>query len=461
MSLRPSPDNRFLQQSPARVFAANALPMMLIMLMNGLLNITDAAFLGHFVGADAMTAIGLVFPAIMVLIALTSLVSGGMSSLLARQLGAGDREGAGVTFAQAHGLALCISAILIALFLCGGRATADHLAAANPAIADMAFVYLAITIFGTPLQFVLGLHADTWRNEGQAGLVALLSVGVTLANIALNYVLIGRLGFGVAGSAWGTVLAQGFGLGLLLWLRMRGGSPVSLQALRTHRWTGGWGRIAALGAPLSLSFIGMALVASCVILSLRLTAGDAYADTVAAYGIVTRVLGFAYLPSMAFALALQSVVGNNWGAGQYGRARTVLQIAMGAALVYCLCMEVLFLTGGRMIGTAFIHDPGIAAQVASILRPMAVFYLLTGPVLVLALYFQAIGQPERAGLLTLSKPFVLLPASIATFAAVKGAGAVWFAFPLADGIMALLVLAIFVPMLRRRGESGQPDLVEH
>jgi Na+-driven multidrug efflux pump len=138
-----------------------------------------------------------------------------------------------------------------------------------------------------------------------------------------------------------------------------------------------------------------------------------------------------------------------------------LQIAMGAALVYCLCMEVLFLTGGRMIGTAFIHDPGIAAQVASILRPMAVFYLLTGPVLVLALYFQAIGQPERAGLLTLSKPFVLLPASIATFAAVKGAGAVWFAFPLADGIMALLVLAIFVPMLRRRGESGQPDLVEH
>jgi putative MATE family efflux protein len=452
MSLRPSPDNRFLHQSPGRVFAANALPMMLIMLMNGLLNITDAAFLGHFVGADAMTAIGLVFPAIMVLIALTSLVSGGMSSLLARQLGAGDMQGAGATFAQAHGFALGIAAILIALFLCGGQVAADHLAAHDPTIANMAFTYLAITICGTPFQFVLGLHADTWRNEGQAGLVALLSVGVTFANIALNYVLIGQLGFGVAGSAWGTVLAQGLGLGLLLWLRLRGRGVVSLQALRTHRWTGGWGRIAALGAPLSLSFIGMALVAFCVILSLRLTAGAAYADTIAAYGIVTRVLGFAYLPSMAFALALQSVVGNNWGAGLHDRARTVLRIAMGTALVYCLCMEALFLTGGRGIGSAFIHDPGIAAQVASIMRPMAIFYLLTGPVLVLALYFQAIGQPERAGLLTLSKPFVLLPALIATFAAVKGAGAIWFAFPMADGIMAVVALAIFIPVLSWKTE---------
>jgi len=455
MSLRPSPDNRFLHQPPGRVFAANALPMMLIMLMNGLLNITDAAFLGHFVGADAMTAIGLVFPAIMVLIALTSLVSGGMSSLLARQLGAGDIQGASSTFAQAHGFALGIAAILIAMFLCGGRTTANHLAAADPVIANMAFVYLAITIFGTPLQFVLGLHADTWRNEGQAGLVALLSVGVTIANIALNYVLIGQLGFGVAGSAWGTVLAQGLGLGLLLWLRKRGRGVVPLQALRTHRWTGGWGRIAALGAPLSLSFIGMALVAFCVILSLRLTAGDAYADTIAAYGIVTRVTGFAFLPNMAFALALQSVAGNNWGAGLTGRARSVLRIAMGTAFAYCLCVEGLFLTGGHLIGSAFIGDAAVAAHVAAILRPMAAVYLFTGPVLVLAMYFQAIGAPRQAALLTLSKSFLLLPALIAALAAARGAGAIWFAFPMADITIAATALAVLIPVLKQGTDDRQ------
>lgn len=460
MSLRPSPDNRFLRQSPGRVFVANALPMMFIMLMNGLLNITDAVFLGHFVGTDAMTAIGIVFPAIMVLIALSTLVSGGMSSLLARQLGAGDIDAGGATMARAHGLALAVSVLVAVAFLFAGRAVADQLAASDPAISGMAFTYLAITVFASPLQFSLGLHADVWRNEGRAGLVAMLSVGVTLANIVLNYVLIRHLGLGVAGSAWGTVLAQGLGLGLLLWLRLRGRGVVPLQALFANRWCGDWNRIAALGAPLSLSFIGMALVASCVILSLRLTAGSAYADTVAAYGIVTRVLGFAYLPSMAFALALQSIAGNNWGAGLHDRARSALQIAMATAFAYCLCMEAVFLTGGRIIGSVFINDPGIAAQVATILRPMAVFYLLTGPVLVLALYFQAIGQPQRAGLLTLSKSFVLLPALIAAFAAMKGAGAIWFAFPLADGLMALLAIAIFIRTLKYQTESGQLSLVD-
>ena len=232
MSTRPSPGNRFLHRPPGKVFAANALPMMLIMLMNGLLNIIDAAFLGHFVGTDAMTAIGLVFPAVMVLTALSAhLVSGGMSSLLARQLGAGDTEGAGQTAARAHGLAFAIAAIVMLVFFCGGRSVADRLSASDPQIAGMAFTYMAITVFAAPIQFALSLHADIWRNEGRAGLVALLSVGVTLANIGLNYVLIGEMGFGVAGSAWGTVLAQAFGLILLLWLRGRGQGNVPLQAL--------------------------------------------------------------------------------------------------------------------------------------------------------------------------------------------------------------------------------------
>ena len=460
MSLRPSPDNQFLTRPPGRVFAANALPMMLIMLMNGLLNIIDAAFLGHFVGTGAMTAIGLVFPAIMVLIALSTLVSGGMSSLLARQLGAGDGAAAGATVARAHGLALAVSALVILVFLCTGQPVIRQLAAADVSVAQMAYTYLTISVFGAPLQFALGLHADIWRNEGRAGLVALLSVGVTMANIVLNYVLIGELGMGVAGSAWGTVLAQGLGLGLLLWLRLRGQGMVALQSLRTNRWTGEWRHLIALGAPLSLSFIGMALVSACVIVSLRLTAGADYADTIAAYGIVTRILGFAYLPSMAFALALQSIVGNNWGAGLYDRVRSVLHIAMGTALVYSLGMEGLFLTGGHAIGAAFIGDAGVIATVAGILRLMAVFYLFTGPVLALAMYFQSIGQPQKAAVLTLSKAFVLLPVLIGALAATRGAGAVWFAFPLSDGVMAFVAAAIFITALKQQPDSPQPDFAE-
>ena len=109
MSYPNASENRFLTTTPRRLFVANALPMMLIMVMSGLLTVVDAVFLGHFVGADALAAVSVVFPVVMITIALSTLVGGGMSSLLARHLGAGNHSDAAAVFAQAHGLALFLS----------------------------------------------------------------------------------------------------------------------------------------------------------------------------------------------------------------------------------------------------------------------------------------------------------------------------------------------------------------
>lgn len=213
MSLRQSPGNRFLTASPGKIFTATACPMIAIMVMNGMLGIIDAVFLGHFVGADAMAAVGMAFPVLMLTIALSTLVSGGMSSLLARQLGADDRNAANATFAGAHGLALTVASMLIVIFCADGWSFALRIAGSDGPVAEMVWVFLAITVFGTPIQFLLGVHADAWRNEGRAGLMALMSLGVTLINILLNYILVVMLELGVAGSATGTALAQALGWG--------------------------------------------------------------------------------------------------------------------------------------------------------------------------------------------------------------------------------------------------------
>ena len=108
--------------------------MTVVMAMNGLLSIADAVFLGRFVGADAMAAVSLAFPVIMLAIALSTLVSGGMSSLLARHLGAGGRTEAEALFARTHGLSLCVSlALIAAFFTVGPRLVAVTAAEAPPA----------------------------------------------------------------------------------------------------------------------------------------------------------------------------------------------------------------------------------------------------------------------------------------------------------------------------------------
>ena len=454
MSLRPSPENRFLTASPGKIFAATAFPMIAIMVMNGMLGIIDAVFLGHFVGADAMAAVGMAFPVLMLTIALSTLVSGGMSSLLARQLGANDPIAANATFAGAHGLALTTASALIVIFCTGGWGFAVNLAGSDGYVAEMVWIFLALTTFGTPIQFLLGVHADAWRNEGQAGLMALMSLGVTLFNILLNYILVVVLELGVAGSATGTVLAQTLGLVLLAGLRPFLAGMMPLNSLWRNRWTGSWRRIVALGAPVSLGFIGMALSSASVVVALRLAGSTDYATTIAAYGIVTRILGFAFLPIMAIAMAMQSIVGNNVGARLYARSDAVLRIAAATAMLYCLSVEVLLLSEGTVVGAAFVADPHVSGEVGRMLRPMSAIYLLSGPVLVLGLYFQAIGQPARAALLTMVKPFVLLPVLVAATAAVLGTDAIWFAYPFADGVTAIIATLVLAAALKVRGEAG-------
>lgn len=454
MSSRHASENRFLTAPTGRLFLAQALPMMVVMSMSGLLTVVDAAFLGHFVGADALAAISLVFPALMATIALSTLVSGGMSSLFARSLGAGRRDEAAAVFARAHGLALCIALVLVAVFFIGGDAAIGRLAGGQQPIAAMAWTFLAITVCASPVQFVLGLHADAWRNEGRAGLMALMSVGVTIANIALNYALIVGFGLGVAGSALGTALAQALGLSLLVVHRLRGDGFVPLASLRKYAWTGGWRSILVLGAPVSLSFIGIALVSATVIATLRLTTGPAYAETVAAYGIVTRIFSFTFLPLMALALAMQSIVGNNVGAGLYLRSDHVLRLALGLAFAYCAAVEAALLWGSHVVGTAFIGDPAVVAEVATILQPMISLYLFTGPILVLALYFQAVGQPARTAALTLAKPFLLSPVLVVALGLASGAPTLWLAYPISDGIVFALASAIAIIGLRRRSGAG-------
>ena len=454
MSLRPSPENRFLTASPGRIFAATAFPMIVIMVMNGMLGIVDAIFLGHFVGAQAMTATGMVFPVLMLTIALSTLVSGGMSSLLARQLGADERDAANATFAAAHGLALMIASLLIVVFFAGGWGFALRIAGSDGPVAEMVWVFLAITILGTPIQFLLGVHADAWRNEGQAGLMALMSLGVTLINILLNYILVVVLELGIAGSATGTVLAQTLGLMLLAGLRPFIGGMMPLNSLWRNPWTGSWRRIVALGAAVSLGIIGMALSSASVIVALRLAGSADYANTIAAYGIVTRIFGFAFLPIMAIAMAMQSIVGNNVGARIYTRSDAVLRITAATALLYCLAVEVLLWSKGTVIGAAFVADPDVIGEVGRLLRPMAAVYLFSGPVLVLGLYFQAIGQPARAALLTMIKPFVLLPVLVIVTAAMLGADAIWFAFPIADGMVAIIATLVLATALKARGNAA-------
>lgn len=445
-----NPTNTFLEDPLGRTYVKTALPIIFVMGMSGLLAVVDALFLGHYVGPNALAAVTLMFPAYMLIVALATLVSSGMSSLLARHLGGHRYDAARAVFAGAHGLALLVAGVLILLFVLFGPMVVRLAAGGSESLAQMGLTYLRITVLFSPLLFVLSVNSDTLRNEGRVGFMAAMSLLVSLANIGFNYVLIALLDMGVAGSAYGTVMAQVLGLAIILTFRFWGQTELHPKALLEHRLTHSWGRILALGAPQSLSFIGISLGAAAIMTALQIVNSPTYEATVSAYGIITRVLTFCYLPLLGLSFAMQTITGNNFGAGLWQRSNRSLTLAVTGAFCYCASIQVLVTVFATQIGTAFVADPVVVAEVTRILPIISAMFFLAGPLMMIAAYFQAIGDATRAAILSLSKPYLFAIPLTFILSANIGEIGIWTAGPLAELMMLFLTAVVLVITAQRK-----------
>lgn len=448
--MSPPLPNPYLDGPLGPTYVKTALPIIFVMGTNGLLAVVDALFLGHFVGPEALAAVTLMFPATMLVIAAATLVSNGMSSILARHLGGRRISEARAVFAGAHGLALVVAGALIVLLPVVGGPAADLASAGSQELARMGLVYLRLAVLFSPVLFLLSVNSDALRNEGRVGFMAAMSLLVSLANVGFDYVLIALLGMGVAGSVVGTVLAQSLALGIIVAFRVRGATVLRPSALVEHSLMYGWRRILALGAPQSLGFIGLALGSAAIMITLQLVGSASYGSTVSAYGIVTRIMTFAYLPLLGLSQAMQTITGNNYGAARWDRSNASLRTAIIAALIYCAAIQLVLSASALRIGAAFVSDPVVIAEVGRILPVVVMMFTFTGPLMMIAAHFQAIGEARRAALLSLAKPYLFAVPLTFVLASTAGEWGIWRAGPIAE----IMLLGLTAGVLARAASRG-------
>lgn len=435
------------------IFVRTALPIIFLMAMNGLLTVVDAIFLGVYVGPEALSAVTLMFPLFMLILALSTLVANGMASVLARHLGAKDIDRSRAEFVGAHGLSAIVCMALIILFLAVAQPLTLAAANGSQALAHMGWVYLSISVFSSPIIFALTIHSTALRVEGRVGLMAITGGLVTLANIGLNYLLIAVLDMGVAGSALGTVLAQAIALIAILAFRLGKSSPLRLADLDWRRLGTGWPGFLALGAPSSLTFVGLSLGSAFVIIMLQTVNVANYDATIAAYGIVMRIFSFAFMVLMGMSQALQAIVGNNFGAKLFARSDRALVIAIVCGLIYSASMEILLISLRGYWGGLFVDDAAVIAQVAHMLPLMLPLYLFTGPQIMISSYFQAIGDAPRAAILGLSRTYAFTLPLTLCLPLVFGETGVWIVGPVAEFLMLGLTATVLALTARKTGHA--------
>ncbi|MCZ4279443.1 MATE family efflux transporter [Kiloniella laminariae] len=436
------PENMFLVGSLPKLFLKTAAPIILVMLVSGFFTVVDAYFLGEFVGPEALTAVTMMFPVFMLIVALSTWVSGGFSSVVARLLGARKNDEANAALGSAILLSAVVCLLLIALFLIAGTALISWVTKGSLPLSEMGYSYISLLIFFSPLQFLLTINFDALRCEGKMGFIAFLSLFSTLLNITFNYILIVKLEQGVAGSAYGTILAQLISIIAVGLYHQKARSAFTFSQTVFHNPTRFWKRFLALGAPASLGYLGVSMTSATILYSLQQWGHEHYAATVAAYGIITRIMTFTFLPLLGLNIAFQTVAGNNQGAQLWPRVNASIKLALLSALFYCGSLQILFNVFAGQIGFIFVDDSLIASETQRILPQITLFYFAFGLSMVLSGFFQAIGDARRSAILGLSRTYLFSLPLIFTLPFLLGEQGIWYAPPLAEFLMIILSLVV-------------------
>ncbi|MGB0188447.1 MAG: MATE family efflux transporter [Aequoribacter sp.] len=433
--------NAYLVGSTRQVFIKTALPIIFMMLVNGSFNLIDAYFLGVFVGAEALAAVTATFPATLFFVALSTLVANGFASIMARALGAKDYIHARETYAQALSLSILVSGVLIGFFLHYGKTLTLAINQGQIELAALSHDYLLIMAYATPISFALAVNGDSLRCEGNIRFMTTLSLVVVCLNAVLNYVFIVKLKWGVSGSAYGTVCAQIIGLLALGYFRLQQRTALNLPFIKFSSRVNLWIRFISLGAPSSLRYIGLALASGAILYNLQSLPPDQYEVTVSAYGIINRVMTFVFLPLLGLSLAFQSIVGNTYGAKQYDRTNDAIKTALWVSLLYGCAVQGLILHLSASIGSWFVNAPEVITRVDHILPIWTAALSLMGPLMVVGMLFQSIGDAKRAAVMSIVKTYCFSIPLIFLLSQYLGVKTIWYSAPIAE-VLALMVALI-------------------
>ncbi|HWX86106.1 MAG TPA: MATE family efflux transporter [Xanthobacteraceae bacterium] len=331
----------------------------------------DGFFLGRL-GTDVLAGASLAFPFVMlVLQATNSGMGNGVSSAIARALGGGKRDRADALVFHAVVLALGLGAIFACAFLFGGPLLFRGMGGQDDMLAA-ALAYANVALGGAVCICVLNFLGNAVRGTGNMTLPASVLVGCVVAHIALAPLLIFGAGpvpaFGPAGAAWGLVLPFAVGSIGFIWYLRSGRSPVRLNFRGvTPRWEL-FADILKVGVP---GLVNIA-VTNLSVMALTAVAARLGRDVALGYAMGARLEYVLQPIAFGVGTTIVAMVGTNWGARQYRRARAIAWT--GAALVAGVC---------GTIGLIVSVDPGIwlglFSNDADVFRVGGLYLHIVGP----------------------------------------------------------------------------------
>ena len=467
--MKPNERLKALADAPlGRLVMRFSWPALVSMTLNALYSIAARIYIGQGCGQDAMAGLTLVFPVMMVFGAFGVFVGAGHAAVLSIKLGEGDRTACEKVLGELLALKLLFFFVLpplVFVFL-GPILRWTGGASVTPGAFGMAKTYLRIVLFSHIFSHIaFGLSAAMRSEGGVVPSMMCMVVGFG-ANLVLDPIFIFGFGMGVAGAAWATNIAMACSCAWALWYYRPGHSVVRLRWRRIGLYRAYLAKACGIGLSPALQQLAGSLVNVSLQLAFAYWAADEASATaqVASLGIFQMVTMFFVMPLMGVQQGVAPVMGYNWGARNFRRVREALSLGLKASTGVVSLAAALAVFAPVPIVRLFTDgtDASFVQLAAGDLRVSNCMLWCIGLNVAASTYFQSIGRPRTAILLSLLRQVIclipciwILPYLAHVTGSCEPATAIWLSMPISDVLACVATVPSFLSHMRFLARAGR------
>lgn len=442
-------------QSVGKLLLKYSVPAIIGMMVNALYNVVDRIFIGNIpqVGPMAIAGLGVTMPILTIALAFGMLVGVGSTTNVSIKLGQGKREEA----QNIIGTGMLLSVILGVLLTVIGLIFSEQilkLFGASEATLFYAKSYTDIIIVGTTFSIMATFFNNVIRGDGSPKLSAIIMAVGCATNIILDALFIFKFNMGIKGAATATIISQAITAiwGLLYYLRKKSNLEFKLSTVRLNK-----------NAVKSILAIGMSpfaiqLAASLVQVisnqSLKVYGGDLAIGAMATISSISMIF---LMPSFGISQGMQPIVGFNYGAQKYDRAKKALQICLIASTCIFVVGAIVINVAPQVLVVMFNDDPKLMEITINGLKK----YNLTLPILSIGIigtnYIQSIGKAKLSIILSLLRQCILLIPLMMILPKFLGLNGVWFSQPVSDIVAIVIISVVLIKEVKSYSKTNKEE----